>query len=94
MKPIELHDPVRRARVVALLSLAVSVLAAVMAARAWVLEPTVSGRSLSAVVLFLSPLFGAKTGAALWGFVSLMLTFAARFVWRHTPKSPSDRLLW
>lgn len=38
-------------------------------------------------------LFGAPGLALLWFVLAVVLVLAARFVWRHTPKVPSDRWL-
>lgn len=37
---------------------------------------------------------GAAGVALLWFVLGAALVVAARFVWRHTPKVPSDRWLW
>jgi hypothetical protein len=97
MKPVRLHHPLQAARLLTLCAIALSVLTALLAARAWVVEPAPSadGRGLYlALALALSSLFGPKAVAVFWGALSLLLAAAARLVWRHAPKSPSDRLLW
>lgn len=39
-------------------------------------------------------LVGATGLALLWFALGVALVVLARFVWRHTPKVPSDRWLW
>jgi hypothetical protein len=38
--------------------------------------------------------FGSSGISALWLIGAALILVVARFIWRHTPKLPSDRLLW
>ena len=55
--------------------------------------PPFKGR-LSWVISVVFTLAGPTGLVALWLFGALALAFTARFIWRHTPRVPTDRWLW
>ena len=95
MKPIVLRRPVEVARwtVRALVALALAALWFAWKEWAHPSQPPFDDRTAwvaeAAVVLL-----GERGLAYLWLGAAVALLMHARFVWRHTPKRPSDRWLW
>ena len=93
MKPVSIRSSYQQGR---LACLAFSCLAALALSLsiyrvAFPANPPFTGR-LRWLLEILSTHLGSYAVAALWLGVAVFLAFVARFIWRHTSRSPSEQL--
>jgi hypothetical protein len=86
--------PTRNAKLIVFACLAFAATSAWLAFLTWTGDFSLNGRGLwSALSDLLNSTFGPRTSAVIWVALSFFSMAAARLIWRHTPKLPSDRLL-
>ena len=97
MKPIRIHSEFQCARWVVRLTVILAALA-FSGAAIECLEPSAppsSGRGpLAWIVRTVFALTGSAGIVLLWLLLGVALAIVARFLWRHTAKSPADRVFW
>jgi hypothetical protein len=93
MEPIHIHSEIRSVRWVVRILAILSVLA-FSGAVVHYLQPSVPpfrGR-LAWIVEAVFSLMGSAGMVLLWSLLGVALAASARFIWRHTAKTPADRL--
>jgi hypothetical protein len=95
MKPIVLRRPVEVARWTVRVLVALALAALWFAWQEWAYPSRAPFEGRTAWVAEAAVgLLGERGLAYLWLAASVALLMHARFVWRHTPKRPSDHWLW
>lgn len=94
MKPIRIRTGVEQGRLLARSLAALALIAVAFAIDEWFSPSTPPFRGRWAgMIEGVFVLAGSPGLVVLWVLAALALVFAAKFVWRHTPKAPSDRWL-
>ncbi|MBK8525148.1 MAG: hypothetical protein IPL58_14600 [Betaproteobacteria bacterium] len=95
MKPVEIKTGAQETRWFVRLLAGLALLTVIGAVREWA-EPSLppfKGR-LAWIAELAFALAGSYGIIVLWLFAAIALVLSAKFVWRHTPRVPTDKWLW
>jgi hypothetical protein len=85
---------IRNTKLLVFACLALAATSAWLALLTWTGDFSLNGRGLwTAISELLNNNFGPRASTVIWVAFSIAAIASARLIWRHTPKSPADRLL-